>query len=41
MGIKKWRDSLGTVLDFGSWKVRGISGLADELLTSQEVLCSM
>jgi len=38
---EKWRDSLGTVLSFGFCKVREISGLADELLVSQEVFWSM
>ena len=38
---EKWRDFLGTVLHFGSCKVPGISGIADEVLASQEVLWSM
>jgi hypothetical protein len=31
---EKWRDFLGTVLSFGSCKVRGISGLDDEVLAA-------
>jgi hypothetical protein len=38
---EKWPDFLGTVLSFGSCKVWGISGIADEVLASQEVLWSM
>ena len=39
--MEKWRDLVDAVLSFGSFKVRQISGLADELLASQEGLWSV
>jgi hypothetical protein len=38
---ERWRALVNEVMNFGFHKTRGISWLTDDLLASQEGLCSM